>query len=134
MGTHRLMLTHVPWAESLTRGPCFSGLRFLTVKQMNYGTATPDKTRQDHFSLWSCHSNVVCSVRQQLILQTLSTKRKVDGLKVIKKFSCSKSTAASQRLRLSSNKSLPHYGVQTDTYVLCSYPSLGRGRCLVSDN
>lgn len=115
----------MPWAESLTWGPCFSGLRFFRIKQMNSGTATPDYARWDHFSLWSRRSIVVCGVRQQLILQMLSTKQKVDGLKVMKKFSYSESTAASQRLRPSSNKPLIHYGVQTDTYVLCSYPSLG---------
>lgn len=44
-------------------------------------------------------SNFACGVRRQLIPQTLSTKQKAEGLKATKKFSHSKSTAASQRPR-----------------------------------
>jgi len=53
--------------------------------------------------------NVVCGVKQQLILQTLSTEApKGERLKAVKKFSHSESTAASQRPRGSAQKSRDH--------------------------
>lgn len=79
-------------------------MRFFRIKQINYRTATPDGAHRTtsafgHLTANGRGSNFVWGVRQRLILQMLSTKQKAGGLKVMKKFIHSESTAAPQRPR-----------------------------------